>query len=382
MFYSENIIIANKLDIGIPNYTELGSYPLVIQKVTDNDIWASNGYDLYKSKDNGTTFEKQFKVPVSLISLEFFGNSKLLRDYFNRYELLEFEILPTGTIIIFSGGKVFRSEGGGKNFEIVHNYNHYGLFGPNKGRGVMPMGIVVDNTGTIFFGEYGFNANRDEVSLYFSKDDGKTWKTLKKFLPGEIRHIHAVQYDEYENLIWIATGDLPNESIIGNFDLKYHKFTVVFQGSRMYTAVSLMFTSDYIYWGTDAPERQNYIYRYNRKTKELQRLNELDGPVYYSYKMNNGNMIFGTYVEKGAGELDRKATVWYSINGNDWQKLIALDIENNIERGAHSRFPRGQKIDKFVLNFLNTKKYDRYLLVLFEKQSINYDNKTVQSYIQ
>ena len=72
VFYSpitiraENVVLNTLLLLRIKS--------LVIQEAHQG-IWATRGYDVYLSVDNGKTFEKKIRIPVSVKSLYFIGNS-------------------------------------------------------------------------------------------------------------------------------------------------------------------------------------------------------------------------------------------------------------------------------------------------------------------
>ena len=91
---------------------------LVIQDV-QNGIWATRGYDIYFSADNGKTFIKKCRVPIPVNSIYFLGNSSLFRKIFSKSIFTEIKVLQTGTIVAFAGGKILRLGFGEKKFQIV-----------------------------------------------------------------------------------------------------------------------------------------------------------------------------------------------------------------------------------------------------------------------
>ncbi len=97
----------------------------------------------------------------------------------------------------------------------------------------------------------------------------------------------------------------------------------------MFRAVSLLFTKDYIYWGTDAPTRQNYIYRYSREDGQTEKLSAVDGTVYYSTILGNGIKLFATTTEGNSEgknpEWDKKAHIWASQDGTSWEDLVSWE---------------------------------------------------------
>src|SRR5207342_3468370 len=108
---------------------------------------------------------------------------------------------------------------------------------------------------------------------------------------------HAVQFDAVTRKVWVATGDLDHESQIGYFDESdgARHLTVIASGQQMARAVSLLFTKDYVYWGSDGNggvgDGSNYIYRWSRATKSVQPVAKVKGPVYYSNICQNGRLF-------------------------------------------------------------------------------------------
>jgi len=202
----------------------------------------------------------------------------------------------------------------------------------NRGLRPLPQGICKDKEDDIYYGEYWGNKYRDSIYLYKSNDGGKSWFKQFKFSNSrQIRHIHGVLYDAYENKLWVTTGDKDNECGIYFSDDEGKTFNSIGGGDQSWRAVSLIFTKDYIYWGSDSPNIQNWIYRYHRKSGNKEKLQKVDGPVYYSTKVGN-KLVFSTTVEKGEGEWDRKSHIWISDDGENWNDFISFnkDIWPNI----------------------------------------------------
>jgi hypothetical protein len=156
-----------------------------------------------------------------------------------------------------------------------------------------------------------------------------------RFQKGTIRHIHAVQFDSFSKRVWIATGDHDSECQIGFFKSapSGSELEVVASGTQRTRAVSLLFTNDFVYWGTDADGRSdfaqaNHIYRWSRQTHKVEELAKVGGPVYYSCLDAAGHLFFATTVEGGVS--DSFARLWTSNDGVKW---------NEIRRWQKDRYP-------------------------------------------
>jgi hypothetical protein len=147
---------------------------------------------------------------------------------------------------------------------------------------------------------------------------GRSWQSVYQFTG--IRHVHGVYYDKYEDCIWTTTGDTNSESAIWVTRDQFANLQRITGGSQQCRAIRLLFTSDYIYFGSDAPEENNYIYRISRNTLETERLAAVGGPVYHGCQTNSG-LFFSTACEPTRVGHERSAVVWHSRDGISWSVL-------------------------------------------------------------
>ena len=353
VFYSPIIIRAENVVLNTLLLLRIKS--LVIQEAHQG-LWATRGYDVYLSVDNGKTFEKKFRIPVSVKSLYFIGNSSLFRKLFHRNEWLELKILNTGTIIAFADGKIFRLGHNEEQFAIVHNLRY---FGKNVGKGVFPAGIAEDKNGNVYYGEYYKNTNREDVKIYVSKDDGQKWNKFFTFDSKEIRHIHGLGFDRYSNALWVSTGDAKSEVLIGYFPNNEPQLKLVTRGVQDLCAISFLFSESCVYWGADTPYLDSFIYKYNRKDKSIVKQQALNGPAWYAVMVNKNFMAISTTVEKiiKGAVTDGNAAIWVSDNGDKWNKMFTFEKDKNSKFFTSIRFPRGYNIDDLIFTVLNAKQY-------------------------
>jgi len=343
------------------NYSGISAEDLVIQQVYEGKIYCSRGYCIYVSEDNGKTFRKKFKVKIPFYSFRNLGNSKILRNILNYYEFLELKILKSGSILIFTDFKIYRICNKENKLKKVDDMN---VFDKSEVRCVMPFGITEDNNGNVYYGEYTRNPLKDSISVYRSIDDGRTWSIYYTFQKGSIRHIHSVQYDVFSQRLWVTTGDLDDECMIGYFDIN-DQFHILFQGNQKYRCVSLLFTKEFIYWAMDARSFQNYIYCYERKSNEVHEVSPIDGPAYYSRIMTDNSLIFETAVEGGKGEWDDKASIWLKTkNSNEFNRILTFEKNSKSKKRANIRFPKGNKLENIIISAMNTVEHRNDTLIL------------------
>lgn len=366
LFYSPNKIYAIETRVNRLKGRKIKS--LVIQDI-QNGIWATRGYDIYHSSDNGKVFTKKYRIPISFTNIYFIGNSRLLRKLLKRTIFNEIKVLTSGTIIAFAGGKIMRLAKNDKYFKIVHYLRHHGK---DVGMGIFPAGLEVDSKNKIYYGEYFKNTKRENVKIFYSSDDAKTWNEFYNFASKEIKHIHGLFYDKYTDTMWVTTGDYNNEVIIGYFDKDSRDLKIVTRGIQEHTAISLLFTRKYVIWGSDTPFLSSYIFRYDRSDKNIIKQKELNSMGWYNLKFNNNFMAISTAV---VGSKDKKITdgnsaIWISDNGKEWKKIFEFRRKKKSPIQTQIRFPRARNAHDLIFTVLNTNEHNNGDSFIFKSKKI------------
>jgi len=235
---------------------------------------------------------------------------------------------------------------------LIYNENNQLVKVFDIPRGSRPLrnSICVEHN-YLFFGDYWSNKKREKAHVY--RLNLQTYK-LEVILSLDVRHIHFVVLDTKDNQLIIGTGDEDNESIILSFNYKTKEKVIIGEGSQRYRAVSIIQHNELVIWGTDAPDEQNYIYSYNRKTKVLNCIRKVDGPVYYSTVTKSGVMYMATTIED---KKEHKAILYSSKDGFEW-----IAIKEFVKDHWHEKyfgygiieFIHGQeKIDELYYNRIN-----------------------------
>ena len=328
---------------------------MVVHSVDGEEIWASSNYTVYRSKDGGVTFNKivDLKVPSVKRGL---GKLRIIARGL-RLGIRSLKKLKSETILVAASRKLFRFKD--SKLEVVWSFR--------KGLGPLREGWCQDDKGNCYLAEYFLNNKRDTVAdLLKSTDDGWSWRIICSL--DNVRHIHCVQYDPFGKRIWMGTGDRDEESSISFSEDGGESWTEIGSGNQMFRAVSLLFTEDHIYWGTDAPTRQNYIYRYSRESGEIERLTAVDGTVHYSTILENNIKLFATAAEGNSEgkspEWDRKAHIWASQDGTHWEDIISWekDFWPYILGYGMVLFARGQCGNNLYFTTQSLKKVDGMLI--------------------
>lgn len=181
--------------------------------------------------------------------------------------------------------------------------------------------LQIENFGnTVYYGDYIRSSQNPPIHLYKSEPPYSNWSSVKTF--NGIRHIHGVFRDPYTNLLWVTTGDENEESWIFSLSRDTYEVNFSLGGSQTYRAVTLLFTEDYIYYGTDTPREQNYIYRFKRGEKKVEKLSEVGGSIFFGTKANN-HLFFSTAAEPSKINKSNTVELWHSSDGINWN----LDLE-------------------------------------------------------
>jgi len=188
--------------------------------------------------------------------------------------------------------------------------------------GSRPMALCAAE-GKAFYGEYRSNPERSAVHVFGLDFDNKVWVPVWRFQG--VRHVHGVFYDPYGKAFWVTTGDSDEESAIWRTDDQFSSVKKVVGGSQQLRAVQLLFTEDHVYFGSDAPDESNHIYRMDREGSKVERLCPVDSSVFYGCKVGN-HLVFSTAVEPSSVNTGWEAEVWHSLDGESWTRLPVHEV--------------------------------------------------------
>jgi hypothetical protein len=192
---------------------------------------------------------------------------------------------------------------------------------------VLRGGCGVTPDGEVFFGEYVPNPERGPIRIYsYSRASNKV-RVARQFAAGEIRHIHGIFWDRHEGALWMTAGDVGGECRIVRSRDGFQTMDVVGSGDETWRAVSLQFTADAFYYGTDAEFRANSLYRVDRHTGERTELAQVPQTVFYSQSVGD-DLFFGTTAELGSRP---ESAVW-RVGGRSAERVVGYnkDIHHRI----------------------------------------------------
>lgn len=266
----------------------------------------TNNHCLFKSEDNGKTWVKIYQLP----SHTFLDRIGYLHPIFGR--------------LLRKGIHHFNVDQEG-NFGLLYNkkvavLNHQSqILQESNIRGSRPLSFECINNEFVF-GEYRSNPERSPIGAYSIDVKKALYRKLK--MRG-IRHIHGIYQDPYTQQVWITTGDFDNEAALYCSDSEFKKVEKVLYGSQQTRAIKILFTEKHIYFGSDAPDEVNYIYRVHRETKEVEQLAQVGSSVFHGTQAGDW-LFFSTAIEPSKVNTTKYAEVWASPNGVEWKCILKM----------------------------------------------------------
>lgn len=307
----------------------------VVYAAKNGDLYGIEDHFVYRSADNGESFIELGRLRKDSSSIfvtikDTIARLKVVRFLRKNQGPRNLVVLDSGTILVFYD-KVYRSDDDGKTFESVWDFD----LGRGKARNNFPfVGVAHGPDDEIYLGEYDAESKRPiEVSIFRGTDDGRKWEEVFKFPAGEIFHIHSIQFDKYRNWYWVAAGDRDYEAALFYTRDKFKSIEKLGGGSQDWRIVSLIVTSESLYWGSDDDRNSGSIFRWDFQTSSLNKLIELGNVSYFSTVLDDQLLAISTTHEPGSGATKNSLTVpemsiFVSKNGANWVKALTLDYES------------------------------------------------------
>ncbi|HEX2946614.1 MAG TPA: sialidase family protein [Clostridia bacterium] len=234
---------------------------------------------------------------------------KYPRDMFTSKTGAVFVVCAVGTIDS-TDYRLYRSTDKGVNWtEVLAFTGQLNILG---------YGAAEHPTWGLYIAEYKMDNDAvPYVYLHRSTDDGATWAIAKQWNhvklgtgAEDIRHMHFVQYDPYENCMWAGTGDEDSQCRLYK-STDGSTWTIFGSGTQKWRAVSILFDKTYIYMPTDAvftTADRGAVYRIHRTTKVIEKIGNMTSLSWYSTTLADGKQIAISTVQTEA--LDNYVKIW------------------------------------------------------------------------
>jgi hypothetical protein len=274
------------------------------------EVWAGRGHDLLHSVDGGVSFTRLAAAPVSpwiraLSRVELAG--RLLRS-----GLHGVCPLPGGGLLALVRGAILHLAPGERRLRVVHRL----------ARGSRPLNLGVAPWGGVYFGEYFWNQDRDEVHVYGSAD-GRSFEVVHTFPAGSIRHVHGIHADPHRNGLWVLTGDDGDEAGLWFTDDGFRTLEPVARGTQAARAVTVIPKESGLIVPTDTPQERNRVQHLDPTTGTFERLCELPGSVFHATRVGTLHAL-STVAERSEVNRDPRPALVVSRDGYEWRTAARL----------------------------------------------------------
>ena len=157
---------------------------------TPDRIWVARGMTFFAVDYSGRRVSSKYRVGTIL---ERILSCNRLSSQLLRIGLHHLLPLSNGNILVTAKRRTIIVAPSG---EIVKEWTGY------KGNKPGHQGVCVTPRGSIFFAEYLLNPQRNhDIRLWRSIDNGMNFEVVQTWLAGDIRHLHFVKWDKYEQCL-------------------------------------------------------------------------------------------------------------------------------------------------------------------------------------
>jgi hypothetical protein len=156
-------------------------------------------------------------------------------------------------------------------------------------------------------------------------------------------------YDRWDDCLWIFTGDYGHECRIIRAALDFSTVDEVLCCNQQARAVAAVVVEDGLYFASDTPLEQNYIYFLGR-TGTVEKLALIPSSSIQGCK-NAAGMFFSTMVEPSAVNRTEAVRVRGSANGLGWRSLIEWRkdrLPSKFFQYGNAFFPDGENSTEFL----------------------------------
>ena len=169
-----------------------------------------------------------------------------------------------------------------------------------------------------------------------------------------VRHIHGVHYDRFDNALWVTTGDRDNESTIWKMNSLIEEPVSIVTGSQQSRAVQLLFEKKNVYYGTDTPLEKNYVYSINRSTHKIKKIFYVHSSIFYGCSFNKMHYLASVCEPSDINDIKYSRVYKFnddSIDSRDGNVLIRIKKDifpMKLFQYGQINFPYGSESGNFL----------------------------------
>lgn len=289
----------------------LGRFPGLRALTWDHDVlYAADGYTVVSARWDGALGPWTVVARFDPGFVRRFGVRYGLLRRFLRAGFHHLTVMPVGRLIGVVAGAVVIADAAKRRFRTTFRIN----------RGTRPLNMALSDDGRLTWGEYFGNSGRSEVLIYGSVDAGEHWTVVHRFMPGGVRHVHAVLWDRFRSVFWVFTGDYGSECKVLRATRDWSRVETALEGDQLTRLAMAIPTPHALYFATDSPLVRNSIRRLG-DDGTVTELAPLAGSCLQACQVGD-SMFFSTAVEPSATNRERYSTLVGSPNGREWTELL------------------------------------------------------------
>lgn len=146
-------------------------------------------------------------------------------------------------------------------------------------------------------------------------------KKYGNFRGGVVKHIHGCYADRGRECVYILTGDENKESGIWKATDNFTKVEPLLLGSQQFRTCQMNFIGSDLYYFTDAPSENNYMYRYTEG--KIERICRLKGTCIWGCNFQGG----GFYSTTCEPNKDGKNKIDYWLTNKSGNGVVGNTVE-------------------------------------------------------
>ena len=269
-----------------------------IEWADEGNFISSKRNKLYRSSDLETTPKQIATIAAPLWKAALSGLR--LGQRFLRFMVTNVVVLANGDLFVTFD----------KSVGLVRDGKYAALPGLVRPCRVLRSACAIDADGSVYFGEYLANKERNEMRVYKYSPGKERVETAYIFDPNSIRHIHGIYFDDFSQSLVCLTGDEDSECRMLRSNDGFKSVEIIGEGDESWRAVSILFTEDRYFYGTDAEFRSNQIYEVDRNTLMRKSIGEVSGTVFYSKRLGT-DFFFTTTAENAPSQEENVAALWH-----------------------------------------------------------------------
>jgi hypothetical protein len=326
---------------------------LLADEMSGQTITAVNRVVLVKDTSNSIVFKLPF------VFADLFGFSRLLSRLF-RLDRLNLLYQDLENLVFLRYGRVY-------HYSRLDNLLTK-CFKLSYTRNILVGASTIGPAGELIFGDYGAKGKSQGVVVYRSLDKGKYWEEIFKFPVGSVKQILAINWDRHSSSFWVNTGDEIGECFFWRFDKNFELVEKLGDGSLIYRAISIWFAKGKISWVSNNPVNGSKLYSLDLVNRDLEAGEDIDGSVWYSKTLSDGQVLLTTCAEDLGWKSDNGVKLLASKTTNNFRVIGYYPkdrFSKRLFRFGIGSFPLGDmSANKVFINLEAVEKYDGKIVMV------------------